>query len=58
MTDRNRWVMILAIVLAVAAISADHIRHRPPYASQHDDETDTPCTMGLEHEEEDEEDEL
>lgn len=59
MTDRNRWVMIFAITLAIAAVSVDHIRHRPPYASQHDEETEAPCTMGLEHaEEESEEDEL
>ena len=59
MTDRNRWIMITAITLAVVAISIDHIRHPPPYESQHDGESETPCTMGLDHaEEESEEDEL
>lgn len=50
---------MLAIMFAIAAVSVDHVRHRPPYASQHDEETEAPCTMGLEHaEEESEEDEL
>jgi len=63
MKHRDRWIMLSAIALAVAAIAADHIRHRPPYppeATEHGfgEESETPCTMGQGHEEEDEEDEL
>jgi hypothetical protein len=63
MKNRNRWIMLSAIALATAAIATDHIRHRPPYSSGSaengfGEETETPCTMGLGHEEEDEDDEL
>ncbi len=58
MKDRNRWIMVLTMALVIGAVAADYLRHRPPYASQGEDEADTPCTMGLGHEEEDEEDEL
>ena len=63
MKNRNRWIMVFAMAFAIAAISADHIRHRPPYApaaaeNGFGEETETPCTMGLGHEEEEEEDEL
>jgi hypothetical protein len=64
MKGRDRWIMVFAMALAVAGIAADHIRHRPPYTSDaatggHDEEADSPCTMGPGHEEEaNEEDEL
>jgi hypothetical protein len=63
MKNRNRWIMVFAIVITVAAIAADHIRHRPPYLSEttengFGEETEAPCTMGLSHTDEDEDDEL
>ncbi len=62
MKNRNRWIMVFAIAVAAAMVAADHVRHRPPYASDTLDgigqDADAPCSMDLGHGEEDEEDVL
>lgn len=63
MKDHSRLVMIVVLALAGAAVVADHIRHRPPYSTQAgmdsiSEEAEAPCSMGLGHAEEDEEEEL
>lgn len=65
MKNRNRWVMLVAILLAIIAVALDYLQH--PVSETSDDMLDSiadehegaPCSMdGMHAEEEDDEEEL
>jgi hypothetical protein len=66
MNNRNRWIMLTVILLAIAAVAFDYVQHPVPdtpgdtldsIADEH--EEGAPCSMdGMHAEEEDDEEEL
>lgn len=66
MNNKNRWIMLVAIFLAIIAVAIDHVRHPPEQATgdaldsiADEHEEGAPCSMdGMHAEEEDDEEEL
>lgn len=63
MNNKNRWIMLVVIFLAIIAVAIDYVRHPPERAAldsiADEHEEGSPCGMdGMHAEEEDDEEEL